>query len=142
MKFMILLKATAASEAGQMPSTELLTEMGRFNEQLVNAGVMITGDGLHPTSRGARVVFSGDQRTVEEGPFPNTGQLISGFWMFEVKSRQEAIDWIKRCPNPMPGGRAEIEIRQVVGPEDFGEALTPELREAEERLRQRSEGRG
>ncbi|HEV2855836.1 MAG TPA: YciI family protein [Thermoanaerobaculia bacterium] len=135
MKFMILVKADKNSEAGVMPSEELLTEMGKFNEELVKAGVLVAGEGLHPTSKGARVRFSGDQRTVIEGPFTDSKDLIAGFWIFQVKSKEEAIEWVKRAPNPMPGTESEIEIRQVFEAEDFGEAFTPELREQEERLR-------
>lgn len=138
MRFMILVKASRESEAGVMPSTELLAEMGRYNEELVKAGVLVAGEGLHPSSKGVRVRFSGDQRTVIDGPFPETEQLIAGFWIFQVSSREEAIEWVKRAPNPMPGRQSEIEIRQIVEAEDFGEALTPELREQEERLRARS----
>jgi len=138
MRFMILVKASRESEAGVMPSTELLAEMGRYNEELVKAGVLVAGEGLHPSSKGVRVSFSGDQRTVIDGPFPETEQLIAGFWIFQVNSREEAIEWVKRAPNPMPGRQSEIEIRQIVEAEDFGEALTPELREQEERLRARS----
>jgi hypothetical protein len=142
MKFMILVKATKDSEAGVMPSEELLTAMGKYNEELVKAGVMLAGEGLHPSSKGARVRFSGPQRTVIDGPFAETKELIAGFWLFEVKSKEEAIEWVKRCPNPMMED-SEIEIRQVFTADDFGDALTPELREAEERLRaevERNEG--
>ena len=135
MKFMVIVKATKASEAGVMPSRELLTEMGKFNEELVKAGVMLAGEGLQPSSKGARVKFSGDNRTVTQGPFSETTQLVAGFWLWKCNSLQEAIDWLKRCPNPMPGEEAEIEIRQVFEAEDFGENLTPELREQEQRLR-------
>jgi len=131
---MILVKATADSEAGVMPSEQLLTEMGRFNEELVHAGLMEAGEGLHPSSKGARVRFSGRDRTVIDGPFTETKELIAGFWIWKCKSLQEAIEWVKRCPNPMPGD-SEIEIRQVFDAEDFGEAFTPELREQEDRLR-------
>jgi hypothetical protein len=134
MRFMILIKATKDSEAGVMPSEQLLTEMGKFNEELVKAGVMLAGDGLHPSSKGARVRFSGGKRTVIDGPFAETKELIAGFWMWQCKSKEEAIEWVKRCPNPMPG-ESEIEIRQVFEAEDFGAELTPELREQEERLR-------
>jgi hypothetical protein len=134
MRFMILVKATKSSEAGEMPDERLLTEMGKYNEELVNAGVMLAGEGLHPSSKGARVKFSGGQRTVIDGPFTETKELVAGFWLFEVKSKEEAIEWVKRCPNPMEG-ESEIEIRQVFEASDFGDALTPELREAEERLR-------
>jgi hypothetical protein len=134
MRFMILVKATRESEAGVMPSEQLLAEMGRFNEDLVKAGVMQAGEGLHPSSKGARVRFSGADRKVTPGPFAHTEELVAGFWLWECASLQEAIDWVKRCPNPMPG-ESEIEIRQVFSAEDFGEALTPELRQQEERLR-------
>ena len=134
MRFMIIVKATQDSEAGVMPSQELLTAMGKFNEELVKAGVMLAGEGLQPSSKGARVRFSGDKRTVIDGPFTETKELIAGFWLWEVKSREEAIEWVKRCPNPMPGD-SEIEIRQVFEAADFGAEFTPELREQEERLR-------
>ncbi|MBA3595619.1 MAG: YciI family protein [Polaromonas sp.] len=134
MKFMVLVKATADSEAGIMPSEKLLAEMGRYNEELVKAGIMQAGEGLHPSSKGARVRFSGKNRTVIDGPFTETKELVAGFWLWQCASLQEAIDWVKRCPNPMPGD-SEIEIRQIFGAEDFGEALTPELRAQEERLR-------
>ena len=134
MRFMVLVKADRNSEAGVMPSEQLLTEMGKFNEELVKAGVMEAGEGLHPSSKGARVRFSGKDRTVTDGPFAETKELIAGFWIWKCASLQEAIAWVKRCPNPMPG-ESEIEIRQVFGAEDFGEAFTPELREQEERLR-------
>jgi hypothetical protein len=135
MRFMIIVKASQDSEAGKMPSQELLTAMGKYNEDLAKAGVLLSGEGLHPSSKGARVRFSGDQRTVTDGPFPGTNDLVAGFWLWQVKSKEEAIEWVKRCPNPMPGTEAEIEIRQVFESEDFGAALTPELREQEERLR-------
>ncbi len=134
MRVMVIVKATADSEAGAMPSEQLLTAMGRYNEELVKAGVMLTGEGLHPSSRGARVRFAGTERSVLEGPFAATSELIAGYWMWKVGSMAEAIDWVRRCPNPMPGD-SEIEIRPVFEAEDFGEALTPELREQEERLR-------
>jgi len=134
MRFMIIVKATKDSEAGIMPSEQLLTEMGKFNEELVKAGVMLAGEGLHPSAKGARVKFSGSKRTVIDGPFAETKELIAGFWLWQVKSLQEAIEWVKRCPNPMPG-ESEIEIRQVFEAQDFGAELTPELREQEERLR-------
>jgi hypothetical protein len=134
MRFMILIKATKDSEAGVMPSEQLLTEMGKYNEELVKAGVMLAGEGLHPSSKGARVKFSGDKRTVIDGPFVETKELVAGFWLWKCASLQEAIEWVKRCPNPMPG-EAEIEIRQVFEAEDFGAELTPELREQEERFR-------
>lgn len=134
MRFMILVKATGDSEAGVMPSEQMLAEMGRFNEELAKAGVLEAGEGLHPTSKGARVRFSGKDRKVVRGPFDEVGTLVAGFWIWKCDSLQEAIDWVKRCPNPMPGD-SEIEIRQVFSAEDFGEALTPELRAQEERLR-------
>ena len=134
MRFMILIKADKNSEAGVMPDERLLTEMGKFNEELVKAGVMLAGEGLHPSSKGARVRFSGANRTVIDGPFSETKELIAGFWLWQVKSREEAIEWVKRCPDPM-GTESEIEIRQVLEASDFGAELTPELREQEERLR-------
>ncbi len=134
MRFMLLLKADENTEAGVLPSEELLAEMGRYNEELVKAGVLLAGEGLHPSSKGARVKFSGAKRTVIDGPFTETKELIAGFWLIQVKSKEEAIEWVKRCPNPLDG-EAEIEIRQVFEAEDFGEAFTPELREQEERLR-------
>jgi hypothetical protein len=134
MRFMILVKADRNSEAGVMPSEQLLTEMGRFNEELVKAGVMLSGEGLHPSSRGARVRFSGKDRKVIDGPFAETKELVAGFWVWKCASLQEAIDWVKRCPNPMPG-ESEIEIRQIFEAEDFGAEFTPELREQEDRLR-------
>ena len=136
MRFMVIVKATKESEAGEMPSTELLTAMGKYNEELVKAGIMLAGDGLHPSSKGARVRFSGAKRTVIDGPFAETKELIAGFWIWQVRSLDEAIEWVKRCPNPM-SGESDIEIRQVFEAEDFGEAFTPELREQEERLRPR-----
>jgi hypothetical protein len=140
MRFMVIIKATKDSEAGVMPSEELLTEMGKFNEELVKAGVMLAGEGLHPSSKGARVKFSGKKRTVIDGPFPETKELIAGFWLWEVKSKEEAIEWVKRCPNPTDE-EGEIEIRQVFESEDFGAEFTPELREQEERLRAQIEER-
>jgi hypothetical protein len=134
MRVMVLIKADENSEAGVMPNEQLLTEMGRFNEELVKAGVMLAGEGLHPSSKGARVRFAGDRRSVIDGPFPETKELIAGFWLWEVGSMQEAIEWVKRCPNPM-GVESEVEIRQVFEAEDFGAEFTPELREQEERLR-------
>ena len=134
MRFMIIVKATVDSEAGKMPSTELLTAMGKYNEELVKAGVLLAGEGLHPSSKGARVRFEGSKRTVIDGPFAETKELIAGFWLFQVKSKEEAIEWVKRCPNPFDID-SEIEIRQVFDMEDFGEAATPELREQEQRLR-------
>jgi hypothetical protein len=135
MRFMVLVKADEESEAGVMPSTELLAAMGKYNEELVKAGVLLAGEGLQPSSKGARVKFSGSKRTVTDGPFTETKELIAGFWLFEVKSKEEAIEWVKRSPNPFPGKESEIEIRQVFEAADFGPELTPELREAEERLR-------
>ena len=133
MRFMVLVKATPESEAGVMPSQELLTEMGRYNEELVKAGVMLAGEGLHPSSRGARVRFSGTKRSVVDGPYAETKELIAGFWLIQAKSMEEAIEWVKRCPNPM-NSDSEIEIRQVFEQDDFGEAFTPELREQEKRI--------
>lgn len=133
MRFMVIVKASPESEAGQMPSEELLAAMGAYNEELLKAGVMLAGEGLHPSAKGVRVQFSGKNRTVVEGPFAQTRELIAGFWIFQVQSLQEAIDWVKRCPNPMISD-SEIEIRQIFEAEDFGESFTPELREQEERL--------
>ena len=138
MRFMIVVKATKDSEAGVMPSEQLLSEMGKFNEELVKAGVLLAGDGLHPSSKGARVRFSGAKRTVIDGPFPETKELVAGYWIWQVKSKEEGIEWVKRCPNPMPG-ESEIEIRQVFEAEDFGAALTPELKEQEKRLHKQTE---
>jgi hypothetical protein len=138
MRFMILIKADKNSEAGKMPDEKLLTDMGRFNEELVNAGIMLAGEGLHPSSRGARVRFAGTKRTVIDGPFAETKELIAGFWLWQVRSKEEAIEWVKRIPNPMPGTETEVEIRQVFEADDFGAELTPELREQEERLRART----
>jgi hypothetical protein len=135
MRVMVLIKATEESEAGQMPSQELLTQMLEFNEQLVKAGVMLAGDGLHPSSKGVRVAFSGGERKVIDGPFAETKELLAGYWLWQVKSMDEAIEWVKRVPNPDPGTEAIIEIRPVFETEDFGEELTPELREQEARLR-------
>jgi hypothetical protein len=131
---MVMVKATADSEAGVMPSEQLLSEMGKYNEQLVKAGVMLAGEGLHPSSKGARVRFSGPKRTVIDGPFTETKELVAGFWILQCKSKEECIEWVKRCPNPMPG-ESDIEIRQVFEAEDFGEEFTPELRAQEERIR-------
>ena len=138
MRFMIIVKATKNSEAGILPDKTLLTEMGKFNEQLVKAGIMLAGEGLQPSSKGARVKFAGDKRTVIDGPFAETKELIAGFWLWRVQSKEEAIEWVKRCPNPMPGMESEIEIRQVFEAEDFGEALTPELKGQNERLREQT----
>ena len=137
MKFMVIVKATRESEAGEMPSEQLLSEMTKFNEELAQAGLLLAGEGLHPSSRGARVTFAGDKRIVTDGPFAETKELIAGFWIWKVNSLEEAVEWVKRCPNPGvdPNQESEIEIRQVFDAEDFGEAFTPELREREERLR-------
>ncbi|WP_434568774.1 YciI family protein [Pseudomonas sp. Z3-8] len=134
MRFMVIVKASPESEAGEMPSAQLLTAMGAYNEELVKAGVMLAGEGLHPSAKGVRVQFAGNNRTVVQGPFAQTGELIAGFWIFQVQSLQEAVDWVKRCPNPMVSD-SEIEIRQIFEAEDFGESFTTELREQEERLR-------
>ena len=138
MRVMVIVKATKESEAGALPDTKLLTEMGRYNEELVKAGVMQAGEGLHPSSKGKRVLFSGEQRTVFDGPFAETKELIAGYWLWKVKSMDEAVAWVKRCPNPMPG-ESYIEIRQIFDAEDFGAEFTPELREQEERLRAKIE---
>lgn len=140
MRFMVLVKADKNSEAGVLPDEKLLTEMGKFNEELVKAGVLLAGEGLHPSSKGARVRFSGTNRTVIDGPFAETKDLIAGYWLWNVKSKEEAIEWVKRCPNPT-GAEGEIEIRQVFEADDFGPAFTPELREQEERLRAQVEAR-
>ena len=134
MRFMVIVKATKNSEAGAMPSEKLIAEMGNFNEELGKAGVLLAAEGLRPSSKATRVAFSGGKRTIIDGPFAETKELVAGFWLIQVKSREEAIDWVKRCPNPLEG-EAEIEIRQVFEADDFGPALTPKLREAEERLR-------
>jgi hypothetical protein len=134
MKVIVMVKATKDSEAGVMPSEQLLTDMGNYNEELVKAGIMLAGEGLHPSSKGARVRFSGTHRTVTDGPFTETKELVAGFWIWQVKSMEEAIAWVKRCPNPMPG-ESEIEIRPIFEATDFGEEFTPELREQEERIR-------
>ena len=133
MRFMIIVKATKDSETGVMPGEQLLTEMGKFNEELAKAGILLAGDGLRPSSKGARVRFSGKKRTVIDGPFAETKELIAGYWIWQVKSKEEAIEWVKRCPNPMPGD-SEIEIRQLFEAEDFGAEFTPELREQAERV--------
>ena len=134
MRVMVIVKASKDSEAGVMPSQKLLEDMGKFNEELVKAGVMLAGEGLHPSSKGKRVRFSGDQRTVIDGPFTESKELIAGFWLWQVRSMEEALEWVKRCPNPHQG-QSEIEIRPVFEAEDFGAEFTPELREQEERLR-------
>jgi hypothetical protein len=139
MRVMVMVKATSESEAGKMPSTELLAAMGNFNEALVKAGVMQAGEGLHPSSRGKRVHFSGSRRTVIDGPFAETKELVAGFWLWQVKSMEEAVSWVERCPNPMEGD-SDIEIRQVFEAEDFGAEFTPELRAQEDRLRGEIEG--
>ena len=135
MRFMVIVKATPNSEAGALPGKELLAAMGKFNEELVKAGVMLAGEGLQPSSKGARVRFSGGKRTVTDGPFAETKELIAGFWLWQCKSKEEAIEWVKRCPDPMPGEDAVLEIRQVFEADDFGAEFTPELREQEERQR-------
>jgi hypothetical protein len=138
MRVMVMVKANEDSEAGVMPSTELLTAMGEYNEELVKAGVMLAGEGLHPSSKGKRVRFSGTGRSVVDGPFAETKELIAGFWILQVKDMDEAVEWVKRCPNPMEG-ESEIEIRRVFEAEDFGDQLTPELAEQEQRLRDQTE---
>ncbi len=135
MRVMVIVKATKNSEAGVMPSEELLTEMGKFNEELVKAGVMQAGEGLHPSSKGKRVRFSSGKKTVIDGPFAETKELVAGFWIWQVKSMDEALEWVQRCPDCMPGEESELEIRPIFGAEDFGEEFTPELREQEDRLR-------
>ena len=133
MKFMVMVKATKESEAGVMPDEKLLVAMGKYNEELVKAGIMLAGEGLHPSSKGARVRFDGPKRTVIDGPFAETKELVAGFWIWQCKSKEEAIEWLKRCPNPMLGP-SEIELRQVFSAEDFGPALTPEVKAQEERI--------
>src|SRR3712207_872823 len=140
MRVMVLVKATKASEAGVMPSTELLEAMGRYNEELVNAGILLAGEGLQPSAKGKRVAFEGPHRTVIDGPFAETRELVAGFWLWQVKDMAEAVEWVKRCPNPMPGP-SEIEIRPVFEAADFGDALTPEVAELEDRLRETTAGR-
>jgi hypothetical protein len=135
MRVMVMVKATRNSEAGNMPSEKLLADMGKFNEDLVKAGVMLAGEGLHPSSKGKRVVFSGGKKTVIDGPFAETKELVAGFWLWQVKSIEEAVEWVRRCPEPMPGEESAIEIRPVFEAEDFGKEFTPELRAQEERLR-------
>ena len=137
MRFMVIVRATKNSEAGILPTETLLGDMGKFNEELAKAGVLLAGEGLKPSSKGARVKFSGSKRTVVDGPFTEVKELIAGFWLWQVKSREEAIEWVKRCPHPMPGEDAEIEIRQLYEAEDFGEELTPEMRKQEELLRKK-----
>ena len=140
MRVMVMVKATKDSEAGLLPSTELLEAMGQFNQELADAGIMLAGEGLKPSSQGKRVAFDGASRSVIDGPFAATGELVAGFWLWQVKDMAQAVEWVKRCPNPMPGP-SEVEIRPVYEAADFGEALTPELAEQEERLRGRTEGR-
>jgi hypothetical protein len=135
MRFCVMVRATVDSEAGTMPSEKLIAEMMRYNDELVQAGVMLAGEGLQPSSKGARLRFSGDKRSVVDGPFAETKELIAGFWLWQVKSREEAIEWLKRCPRPFEGGDCEVELRQVYEAEDFGAEFTPELREQEERQR-------
>jgi hypothetical protein len=141
MRVMVFVKANDESEAGVMPSEELLAEMMKYNEELVKAGVMLGGEGLHPSSKGVRIKFSGDNRTVLDGPFTETKELVAGYWLWEVKSLDEAIEWAKRCPSDPSGVESELEIRPVFEMEDFGEAATPELREQEQRLRAQTEAR-
>ena len=139
MKVMVIVKATKNSEAGVMPSEKLLTEMGNYNEELVKAGIMLAGEGLQPSSKGKRIKFSGRQRSVHDGPFTETKELIAGYWVWQVRSMDEAVEWARRCPDPMPGEEAELEIRPLFEAEDFGKEFTPELRAQEERLRQEVE---
>jgi hypothetical protein len=139
MRFMVMVKATKESEAGILPDEKLLADMGKFNEELVKAGVMLAGEGLQASSKGARVKFSGAKRTVIDGPFAETKELVAGFWIWQVKSKEEAIEWVKRCPNPFPTGESEIELRQIFEAEDFGAELTPELRAQEDRVRAEAE---
>ena len=141
MKCMVIVKASKNSEAGVMPTQEALTAMGKFNEELVQAGIMLAGDGLHPSSKGKRVVFSGSKRTVVDGPFAETKELVAGFWIWQVRSIDEAVEWARRCPDPMPGEDAELEIRPIFEAEDFGAEFTPDLRAQEERLRAQIESR-
>lgn len=141
MRFMVMVKATPNSEAGKLPSQELLAQMGAFNEELVKAGIMLAGEGLKPSSKGARVTFAGGRRTVTDGPFTETKELVAGFWLWQCKSMAEALEWLKRCPDPMPGEEGVIEIRPLYEAVDFGEAFTPELREQEERVRAQAEQR-
>ena len=136
MRVMVIVKATKNTEAGALPDERLLTDMGKYNEELVKAGIMLAGEGLHPSSKGKRVRFSGAQRTVVDGPFAETKELIAGFWLWQVKSMDEAIEWVRRCPDPMPGEQSELEIRPVFEADDFGKEFTPELRAQEDRLRE------
>jgi len=135
MRVMVIVKATKNSEAGVMPSEKLLTEMGKYNEELVNAGIMVAGDGLHPSVKAKRIMFSGSTRTVVDGPFAETKELVAGFWIWQVRSMEEAVEWARRCPEPMPGEEAELELRPIFEASDFGAEFTPELRAQEERLR-------
>ena len=135
MRFLVMVKANKDSEAGVMPDERMLTEMGKFNDELVKAGVMLAGEGLQPSSKGTRISYSGSKRTVRDGPFTETKELVAGYWLWQVRSMDEAVEWVKRCPNPMPDSEGVIEIRQVFEAEDFGEAFTPELRKQEERQR-------
>lgn len=139
MKVMVIVKASKDSEAGVMPSEELLTAMGNYNEELVKAGIMLAGDGLHPSAKGKRITFSGSKRSVVDGPFAETKELIAGYWIWQVRSLDEAVEWARRCPNPMPNAEGELELRPVFEAEDFGEEFTPELRAREERLRKELE---
>ncbi|MBX3347086.1 MAG: YciI family protein [Nitrospira sp.] len=141
MKFMILVKATKNSEAGVMPSQELMTAMMHYNQALIDAGVMLAGEGLHPSGKGARVRFSGSKRIVTGGPFAETNEVVAGYWLWQCRSMEEAIEWVKRCPNPMPGEESDIEIRPLFEADDFGAEFTPELRQQEERMREQLEGR-
>ncbi len=138
MRFMVMVKATKNSEAGKLPTRELLADMGRFNDELIKAGIMLAGEGLRPSSEGTRVRFAGGKRTVVDGPFTETNELVAGFWLWQCKSKQEAVEWVKRCPDPMPGEESEIEIRPLYEVADFGAEFTPELREQEERQRARA----
>jgi len=140
MRFMVIVKATKDSESGALPDEKMLAAMGKYNEELAKAGVMLAGEGLHPSSAGARIRFSGTKRTVVDGPFSETKELVAGFWLFQVKSKEECIEWVKRCPNPMPGD-SEIEIRQVFDAAEFGDAMTPELKKQEERIRETIQAR-
>jgi hypothetical protein len=141
MRLMVIVKASKSSEAGVMPNEKLLADMGKFNEELVKAGVMLAGEGLHPSSKGKRVLFSGGKKKIIDGPFAETKELIAGYWIWQVESMDEALEWVKRCPDPMPGEESEIEIRPIFEAEDFGEEFTPELRAQEEQLRQEMEKR-
>ena len=140
MRVMVMVKATAESEAGAMPSAEMLEAMGRYNEELPEAGIMLAGEGLHPSSKGKRIAFEGEARRVTDGPFPATAEIVAGFWLWQVRDMDEAVEWVKRCPNPMPGP-SEIEIRPIFEVEDFGDAMTPEAAALEERIREKIEGR-